>query len=136
MGQMDDGFELSEWRENESLVGVLSQNFPLREAWNDLSRMPIEGLPDRDPAEYDRQVEAFDAKYWSSSLLNGAIPICHQGCALRIWLVVTGDESGRLWDDRRAEYEGLRPLLLKTRESATFSAWYQEWLDEGLKQVR
>lgn len=135
MGQMDDGFELSDWREGESLVGVLSKDFQLREEWNDLSSMPNQDLLDVNQHEYDRQVEAFDAVYWTSSLMNGAMPVCDQGCALRIWLVVTGDEAGKLWDDRRADYKGLRPLLLRSGERATFSGWYQEWLDECLKQV-
>jgi hypothetical protein len=136
LGQMDDGFELSEWPEGEGLVGVLSRDFPLREEWNDLSGMPSEDLLHVNQDEYDRQVESFDAKYWTSSLTSGAIPICDQGCSLRIWLVVTGDEPGKLWDDRRAEYKGLWPLLLRSGERATFSRWYQEWLDECMRQVR
>jgi hypothetical protein len=72
-------------------------------------------------------------KYWDPSRTNGAIPICHQGCALRVWLVITGPESGRLWEDRRADCGGLFPLLLKDGSRATFSSWYAAWLEEALQ---
>lgn len=53
-------------------------------------------------------------------------------CALRIWLVVTGLRLGELWDDRRSEYKGVRPLELSDGSRATFGAWYGEWLDQSL----
>jgi hypothetical protein len=62
-------------------------------------------------------------------VMNGAVPICHEGCALRIWLVVTGKQAGKLWEDRRSEYGGLRPVRLADGSAATFSQWYNEWLD-------
>ena len=65
----------------------------------------------------------------SSKLVSGAVPICHEGCALRIWLVVTGEQAGKLWEDGRSEYTGLRPVWLSDGFSATFSEWYKEWLD-------
>jgi hypothetical protein len=83
----------------------------------------------RDETEYDRQIEQFEGRYWSSELMNGAFPICHEGCALRIWLLVTGEQAGKLWEDRRSEYKGLRPVLL-AGSAATFSEWYSEWLDD------
>jgi hypothetical protein len=90
--------------------------------------MPEIDLIDRDQAKYEKQQEEFDRIYWEASLVNGAIPICHQGCALRIWLVVTGTQAGHLWEDRRSEYGGLRPIRLKDGSPAIFSGWYTEWL--------
>jgi hypothetical protein len=65
--------------------------------------------------------------------MNGALPICHMGCALRVWLVVSGDEAGRLWYDHRAEYTGIAPGVMKDGTRATFGAWYMEWLNEAVR---
>jgi hypothetical protein len=114
------------------MVGVLSKPFPHSEEWNDLSTMPAEDLAERDKSEWDRQMEVFDQTYWKTSLVNGAIPICHEGCALRIWLVITGTQAGYLWEDRRSEYDGLKPLQLADGSLATFTRWYDEWLNACL----
>ncbi|HEY6971910.1 MAG TPA: SMI1/KNR4 family protein, partial [Candidatus Angelobacter sp.] len=94
LGEMDE----KPWREGEGLVGVLSQPFPHREAWNDLSGMPPNELYDSDEDEAERQRIAFEKNYYDNKWVNGAIPICHEGCAIRIWLVVTGEEAGHLWE--------------------------------------
>lgn len=104
LGQIDSPFGMTPWQEYDGLVGVLSEQFPFAESWNDVSTMPSNDLRHRDEYEYYRQMESFEAAYWSSTLTNGAFPICHQGCALRILLVVTGPQAGFLWDDRRSEY--------------------------------
>lgn len=82
----------------------------------------------RDEKECHRRLERFEGRYWSSELMNGAFPICHEGCALRVWLVVSGEQAGRLWEDRRSEYAVLRPVRLADGSAATFSEWYREWL--------
>ena len=134
LGYMDDT-PLKAWTEGNGFVGVLSQDFQFDEPWNDTS-----GLPDFNPNEdqqdeYDRAMEAFEQRYWSSSLMNGAFPICHRGCALRLWLVIAGKEAGHIWRDGRADYTGLSPLLLKDGSRATLSWWYWEWLDECLSRL-
>lgn len=132
LGQMDDNFDLQDWQEEDGLVGVLSEPFPLSEEWNDLTAMPDAEQADTDELEYEKQMEAFDQRYWSASLVNGAIPICHEGCAIRIWLVVSGPQSGSLWEDRRSELKGLMPLRLIDGSRATFETWYDEWMDTCL----
>jgi len=132
LGAVDDGFAVRDWKVNDNLVGDPSKPFRFEDAWNDTSKMPPDDLLEQSEEEYWRQMESFEKTYWNSELMNGAIPICHQGCALRIWLVVTGRHSGELWDDRRSEYEGIRPLELADRSRATFGAWYDEWLSERL----
>jgi hypothetical protein len=129
LGFMDDNFDQCPWQENDGFVGTLSEPFRFQEEWNDLSGYPEADLMNRVETEYNRQIEQFEGKYWSSELMNGALPICHEGCALRIWLVVTGKQAGRLWEDRRSEYKGLRPVRLADGSAATFSEWYSEWLD-------
>ena len=129
LGFMDDNFDQRPWQENDGFVGTLSEPFRFQEEWNDLSGYPEADLMKRDETEYERQIGRFESKYWSSELMNGALPICHEGCALRIWLLLTGEQAGKLWEDRRSEYKGLRPVLLAGGSAATFSEWYCEWLD-------
>lgn len=127
LGEVDDNFDLRVWREEE--VGVLSEPFRFEEEWNDLSAKPPGDLAGRDESAYWKQIEAFERTYWSPALVNGAFPICHQGCALRILLVVTGHQAGYLWNDRRSEYAGLTPIRLVDGSPARFWDWYEEWLE-------
>lgn len=135
LGTADDGFTIRAWKMNDSLVGDPSKPFRFKEAWNDTSNMPPDDLLEKNAEEYWRQMEDFERTYWSSELMNGSVPVCHQGCALRIWLVVTGPQSGELWDDRRSECAGIRPLKLADGSRATFGAWYDEWLKQRLADI-
>jgi hypothetical protein len=132
LGEMDNNFELRAWQEGDGTVGVLRELFPFQEAWNEISQMPEDDLADRDEVEYERRMNQFEQFYLDGSLVNGAIPICHEGCAIRIWLVITGSQAGCLWEDSRSEYSGLRPVTLSNGKSATFGEWYREWLTECL----
>lgn len=125
LGFADHVFDVAQWHENDGLVGDLSDAFPFTTEWNDLT-----GMPDDDLAASERyeQMEVFEERYWSLDLINGSIPICHIGCAIRIYLVITGPEAGYLWEDRRAEYKGIKPLMLRDGSKATFATWYKEWL--------
>jgi SMI1/KNR4 family protein SUKH-1 len=135
LGHMDHGFDLAPWNKPGSIVGDLASDFTWREAWNDLTGYPPDELADEDEEEYDRQLNAFEARYFAPSLMNGAFPICHMGCALRVWLAVTGQQRGRLWRDGRAEQTGLSPILLKNGSPADFSRWYMEWMQDALLQA-
>ena len=99
------------WREGDGFVGVLSKPFPLRDAWNDLSGQPSAELIDANLEEYERQLAVFEKFYWDPARVNGAFPICTLGCALRILLVVSGEQAGHLWLDRRADDNGISPLI-------------------------
>jgi hypothetical protein len=136
LGEMDDNFSLRTWQEDDGFVGVLSEPFPLGEEWNDISSQPSAELADLDESEYWRRMDIFQTTYWRSSLVNGAIPICHEGCALRIWLVLTGTQAGYLWEDRRSEYGGLKPLRLADGSWATFTGWYDPWLNDCLNSEK
>jgi hypothetical protein len=122
--------EVQAWR---NFVGSLAEPFAYREPWNDLTGRPDAALADRDEKEYERLIDAFERRYWDPSVMNGAFPICHKGCALRIWLVVSGDEAGTVWGDDRADYRGIAPILTHDGRRATFGAWYAEWLDDALR---
>jgi hypothetical protein len=130
--EMDNGSGFGPWG---VFVGVLSEPFPHTTGWNDLAGLPAESLVETAIKRYDDQIEAFDRKYWDTRLVNGAFPICHLGCALRHWLIVTGPESGNVWSDCRAEYSGLSPVQSTTKPRLTFFDWYREWLDEALSKA-
>ena len=133
LGETDDGFNTRAWHECDHFVGTLSIPFPHTAAWNDLSGLPSEILADSDEDEYFRQMETFERGYYRA--IDGAIPICHLGCALRQWLVVIGPEAGHVWSDSRADNEGLSPLLCSRASRTTFYTWYRTWLDEALAAV-
>lgn len=134
LGMMDDGFRLTLWAEDDGSLGILSRPFPHDDEWNDLSGKPDE-ISDLEASDYDACYEKFTDRYWSGSIMNGAIPICHAGCALRIWLVVTGPEAGHLWFDKRADLGGVMPLSSDVGLPLTFDAWYEEWLEGCLRNA-
>jgi hypothetical protein len=126
LGTVDDNFDLRSWQVNDWLVGKPCAPFVFETAWNDISGMPpVETVGQND---YFDRLGQFEERYWSSSLVNGAMPIAHEGCAIRVLLVVTGKQAGKLWEDRRSEYAGLMPVRLSDGSPATFNAWYNEWL--------
>jgi hypothetical protein len=131
LGEMDDGYGHALWKENDGLVGILSRPFPHLEPWNDLPDEPNYDEPNQE--ELERQVNAFDESYWNPQNVNGAIPICHLGCARRQWLVVTGPEAGHIWCDDRVDRCGLYPLSSPNSTRVTFFQWYRAWLDEAIR---
>ena len=119
-------------------IGDIGQPFPHVEAWN-LDASFWEGEPnapqgtpreeeDRLWADWDQSLEE---RYWKPTLMNGAIPICHRGCALRQWLVVHGEQRGYVWNDLRADHAGLAPVVDKQGAPMTFTTWYLTWLEEA-----
>ncbi|MGW0697968.1 SMI1/KNR4 family protein [Streptomyces sp. NPDC002867] len=91
-----------------------------------------------EPDAYDAAFEAWDERdpLWSDDLTVGAICLCHLGCALRQWLVVSGPDRGRMWDDRRADGTDLRPLINADGSPMAFADWYLSWLEQAERQVR
>lgn len=134
LGKNDDG---TSWEEGG--VGNLSLPFQHTEAWNlpptFWAEMPGPGGEVTEEEE-DELWEAFDQKladeYWNLAVMQGAIPICHQGCALLDWLVVTGPLAGNIWRDMRADYKGIEPLKNSDGTPMSFSDWYLHWLDTHL----
>ena len=141
LGETDDGRGHRPWAENDGFVGVLSRPFPHTGPWNDLSEEPVyDEAREDDPEwedEYQRQLGAWEERvYWNTANVNGAVPICHLGCALRQWLVVTGPEAGNVWDDNRTDHGGLKPVQQAGRGRVTFLQWYRFWLEDALRQLR
>lgn len=134
----DDGHDLAPW-DKVGLIGPLDQPFPHTKAWNLPASFWKEGpAPEEDitEEEEDKLWEAWDEKleekYWNSSVMQGAIPVCHEGCAQRDWLVVTGPQAGTMWRDMRADNVGIAPLMNKDGTPMTFSDWYLDWLSSNL----
>lgn len=136
-GQDDDGHR---W-ESGGLVGDPGQPFRNVAAWN-LSESFWKNQPDPPPGtpleEEDRLNEAWDREleqhYWKREIMNGAVPICHLGCALRQWLVVAGDQRGLVWNDFRADFRGISPVYDASGRQMTFADWYMGWLRESLEK--
>jgi SMI1 / KNR4 family (SUKH-1) len=122
--------------EGGGLVGDPGKPFPHTTAWN-LPDSFWGGEPDLPPGtpqeEEDRMMEAWDRElgqhYWNPAIMDGAIPICHLGCALRQWLVIHGERRGHVWNDFRADWRGLSPVLGESGGPVTFADWYGGWLD-------
>ncbi|WP_405557326.1 SMI1/KNR4 family protein [Streptomyces sp. NBC_01171] len=92
-----------------------------------------EDFEDGDGTEdFDAAYEAWDERWeevmWNPERTVGAIVLCHQGCALRQWLVISGPERGRMWNDDRADDVDLAPLLDEDGRPVTFARWYLDWL--------
>jgi SMI1 / KNR4 family (SUKH-1) len=128
--------------ETGGLVGDLSKPFTHTGAWN-LPESFWDGEPETTPdtplEDEDTLWEAWDreldAHYWNPAIMNGAIPICHRGCALRQWLVINGDQKGIVWNDDRADNAGIAPVLGKSGNPLTFTEWYMGWLNGSLQKV-
>jgi hypothetical protein len=133
LGEMDSNFGYARWKENDGFVGDLSKSFPLTKPWNDLTGEPA--YDESNEEEYERQLDEFEGRYWSTENINGAIPVCHLGCASRQWLVITGAEAGNIWCDDRADLKGLYPLTAPGKERISFYEWYRVWLDDALLKL-
>ncbi|MEZ6143365.1 MAG: SMI1/KNR4 family protein [Zavarzinella sp.] len=136
-GEHDDFRDFQSW-EGGYLVGDLSAEFQHQMEWN-LPTSFWAKLPDPGPStpieEEDRMMEEWDKElnehYWNPKIMNGAIPICHLGCAIRHWLVINGPQKGFVWADERVDDLGISPLRSDSKQM-TFSDWYMSWLRSPL----
>jgi hypothetical protein len=96
-------------------------------------------LADRPEEEDFEDVEDFDPVYeawderlagllWTPEHTAGAICLCHEGCANRVWLIVAGPERGRMWADPRVDDADLHPLTGIGGGPVDFRTWYLDWL--------
>lgn len=73
--------------------------------------------------------QAFDPALAAGVPLRGAIALADQGCGMASVLVVTGPHRGEVWFDFRENGGGV------ARESPSFDAWIDEWLDRALAEA-
>jgi hypothetical protein len=140
-GIQDHNADFCKWEEGY-LVGDFSKEFAHAEAWNGpqgFMDLQPKTTTERLTEDVDRIWEQWDQyvneHYWTGSVFNGAIPICHRGCALRDWLVIHGLQRGYVWGDERADYKGIYPLRNADGVRLTFANWYMTWLSSSLRAV-
>lgn len=145
-GMVDDGYGHAPWQTRRLRPG---EPFPHREEWNDVSILEI-GAPSpgdfEDDAAYQAAYDEWRSSdaayeqqnaYWEAvGTRRGCIPICHHGCALRDWLVVSGPEAGTVWHDASADTMGIAPIAGPDRARTTFADWYLDWLEGALAALR
>jgi hypothetical protein len=121
-------------------LGLAAEPFPGRLGAELLAALHAE-VPDQDDfpdadafgkamAAFEEETERALETAWSAEQTRGALCLCHIGCALRKWLVLTGPQRGTIWNDDRADDADLTPLLLDG-EAATFDRWYLLWLEDA-----
>lgn len=133
--EMDDCFSFQRWKENDGFVGSLAEPFPHTKPWNEAQEYPDENAIANEDV-YEAELERIEKVYWDPQNVNGAFPICHQGCAIRNWLVITGAEAGNVWVDLRADEGGLEPAKLKRKKRVKFLEWYNDWLQQAVAKIR
>ncbi len=116
----------------DGAIGDLSQPLPHKGPWN-----AGEEYCARQP-DVDEDEDAYNewrGEYFRMGLVDGALPICHEGCGFFFLLVVTGPERGHWWLDGRASDDGIVPVTNKQGVRKTFPEWYVDWLDASLTEV-
>jgi hypothetical protein len=78
-------------------------------------------------AYLDRVVDVL----WAPDRTAGAICLCHEGCDMRVWLVVSGAERGRMFSDLRCDDVDLAPIIGSDGQAVTFRQWYLKWLEKA-----
>ena len=126
--------------ESGYLITDLSKPFPFTQAWNlddsfwSKQPDPDESTPEEEEDEmWERWDKMLEENYWCVN--DGAIPICHRGCAIRDWLIVSGQERGNVWIDYRADYDGLAPVSTENAKRVSLLDWYSIWLEESIKEL-
>ena len=115
---------------NDNFLIELSKPFPHTEPWN----------LDFGEIEHDNEDEYFELKeeeYFNEKWSYGLLRISNYGCGISANIVVNGKEHGNIWIDDRCNDMGIYPA--KTEEDnnrLTFLNWYENWLDESIKECR
>jgi hypothetical protein len=123
---------------------ILSKPFPLTEAWNDLD------LIVKDNTDFVTNNDA----YFDDKFIQGTLTITNYGCGIYGMLVITGEQSGKIWIDDRTNDNGIYPACLSfchafhdinsddsypnsnEEQPLSFYEWYEDWLNRSLEQIR
>lgn len=123
---------------------ILSKPFPLTEAWNDLD------LIVKNNSDFVNNNDA----YFDDKFIQGTLTITNYGCGIYALLVITGEQSGKIWIDDRTNDNGIYPATLSfchafhdinpddfhqdsdEEQPLSFYDWYEDWLNRSLNQIR
>lgn len=87
-----------------------------------------------DEDAFDRAQDSWQERVYEllddPDLTVGAICLCHHGCAVRDWLIVSGPARGTMWSDSRCDDVDLAPIL-DDGKPVSFRDWYLDWLDNA-----
>ncbi|WP_052483628.1 SMI1/KNR4 family protein [Flavobacterium sp. MEB061] len=127
-------YKLKDWNleleiENDNF---LKTKFPYTEKWNSDFNGNTEDEKFMDSEEF----ECWEQDYYNEKHVFGSIRVCHYGCAIYFFLVVSGVEKGNVWVDDRANDQGIYPLSTENNNRYNFTEWYNEWLDQSLIKLK
>jgi hypothetical protein len=123
-----DGAELTD-------VTALGTNFDPGDISGTLARLQAIQPPVDAEDAYQGWLNRYEDVLWDDRRTHGAVCLCHEGCAYRDWLVVTGPLRGQMWDDERAGDVDLVPSKANDGSALTFRHWYLNWLNEAERTV-
>jgi hypothetical protein len=138
MGTMCDlKYNVGDWAEE---VGILTNPFPYKTGYIEARESDAKELYVLGPEDFRKKYgsntfpqDLFECD-WHNAPVDGSIPICHAGCGYYHWLVLTGQHTGHIWCDNRAAGLAFEPILNQDGTFASFSDWYEEWLDRTLQE--
>ena len=120
-GWRGDGAELTEG-------SALNVSFQPGDVTDSLTQLEGQRPSFEDDPAYEAWLDEYEEVLWRPDRTRGAVCLCHEGCAYRDWLVVSGPHRGQIWDDERAGDIDLAPSLSTDNTILTFSSWYLSWL--------
>jgi len=88
-----------------------------------------------DEDAYQDWLNRYENVLWDDQRTHGAVCLCHEGCAYRDWLIITGPRRGQMWDDERAGDVDLAASTANDGSTLTFGRWYLNWLNEAERTV-
>lgn len=127
-GWRGDGAELTD-------VTALGTNFDPGDISAALAHLEATQPPVGDEDAYQQWLNRYDNVLWDNQRTHGAVCLCHEGCAYRDWLIITGPGRGQMWDDDRAGDKDLAPGTAADGSALTFRRWYLTWLNDAEQSV-
>jgi hypothetical protein len=123
-GWRGDGAELTD-------LVALPTDFQPGDVSEELARLQRGEPSADDDSAYGAWLSRYEEVLWNDQRTHGSICLCHEGCAYRDWLVVSGPCRGQIWDDDRAGDVDLAPSRSTDGAILGFSAWYLNWLTDA-----
>jgi len=117
-------------RPNADKLAELRRQFPKEEDF---------GSRDAFDSAYAAWEQRCEPALFAPERTTGAVVICHLGCGIREFLVVSGPQRGTIWSDTRVDDEpaynpelhDLTPLRADDGTPMTFARWYLAWLEQA-----